>query len=59
MPNGNDGPMLPPPTLLHRHVLIVALKSAIVALLLLGVAFVVTPAYPLLAMVGILWLPTD
>ncbi|MDQ2787865.1 MAG: hypothetical protein M3Y58_22990 [Chloroflexota bacterium] len=51
--------MFPPPTLLPRHALIVALKSAVVALLLLGVVFVVTPAFPLLAMVGILWLPTD
>ncbi len=51
--------MLPPPSLLHRHAVIVALKSAVVALLLLGVVFGVTPAFPLLAMVGILLLPTD
>lgn len=39
--------------------LIMAAKGAVVALLLLGVVLVVTPAFPLLAMVGLLWLPAD
>lgn len=39
--------------------LIVALKAAIVALLLLGVVLIVPLAFPLLAMVALVWLPTD
>jgi hypothetical protein len=44
----------------HRHPLLVAAgKGVVVVLLLLGVLLAVTPAFPLLAMVGLLWLPTD
>lgn len=47
------------PSTLHRYPLLVAAGKGVVALLLLGVVFVVIPAFPLLAMVGLLWLPTD
>ncbi len=46
-------------TFRHYPILIALVKGALVALLLLGVSLAVAPAFPLLAMVGLLWLPTD
>jgi len=47
------------PASLRHPALIIALKGAVVALLLVGVVLLVTPALPLLAMVGLLLLPAD
>ncbi len=47
------------PSSLRHPALIVALKGAVVALLLIGVALLVTPAFPLLPMTVLLWLPAD
>lgn len=48
---------IPPP--LRHPALIVAVKGVVIALLLVGVVLLVTPAFPLLAMAVLLWLPAD
>lgn len=46
-------------TVCRYPLLVTAGKGVVIALLLLGVVLAMAPAFPLLAMVGLLWLPTD